>query len=98
MSEVVRRSFVLLEDQVGHVFVWMDEGHPARLSEYRVPASGSANRSIDLIALAELMLAARATGDVEDRAVAVARIFGISRLRRDARQRVELAIEKAIQQ
>lgn len=97
VDEVVQRSFVLVEDQVDHVFVWIDERHATRLDEYRVPKSGSANRSIDQIALPELMLAARAVDDVEDRAVAVARIFGISRLRRDARRRVELAIEKAIQ-
>ncbi|EMD81923.1 DUF3320 domain-containing protein [Pacificimonas flava] len=94
VNEMVEHSFVTIQDQEGHAFVWRDESHPERLSEYRVPRNDAAERSIDQISLQELMLAAEAVEDAEDRAVAVARTFAISRLRRDARRRVEMALEE----
>ena len=94
VTDIADRSFALIEDEAGHIFIWLDESHLQRLNHYRVPGGNTAGRSIDQIALPELMLAARTAENGEDRAVAVARIFAISRLRRDARSRVELAVEK----
>lgn len=92
VAGISRDTFVHLKDSQGHIFVWADEDQPRTLSQFRVPHGGGAERSIDLIALQELEQAANAIGEAEDRAVAVARTFAISRLRRDSRKRIELAI------
>lgn len=92
VAKISRASFNHLKDQQGLVFVWADEDQPRTLRQFRVPNGQEADRSIDLIALPELVLAANALGASEDPAVAVARRFQISRLRRDARKRIELAL------
>lgn len=98
VSEMARRSFAIVEDEEEQAFVWIDESQALQLEEYRVPPNGNAERSIDQIALPELMLVARAVDDSDDRAIAVARTFAILRLRKDARRRVELAIQKVARQ
>ncbi|MEE4349561.1 MAG: DUF3320 domain-containing protein [Pacificimonas sp.] len=76
----------------GTVMVWRDAGHPARLSAIRLPEAGDEARPIAEIALAELRLAAGHESDAEDIPVAVARRFGIRRLGRAARERIEMAM------
>lgn len=92
VAKISRASFIHLKDQQGLVFVWADEDQPRTLRQFRVPNGQEADRSIDLIALPELVLAANAVEASDDPAVAIARRFQISRLRRDARKRIELAI------
>lgn len=92
VAGIARDCFVHLTDQQGHVFVWANEEQPRTLRQFRIPTEEVSERAIDLIALPELRLAADAIGASEDAAVSVARCFEISRLRRDARRRIELAL------
>ncbi|MCK0546996.1 DUF3320 domain-containing protein [Pseudomonas syringae] len=70
------------------VFVWHSEGDVAGWTTYRVPASSEDTRAIEEVAAEELRIAATGV-DAEDKALEVARLFGIKRLTGPARQRME---------
>ena len=94
VDAIARQIAYSTVDDEGCVFFWTDENQAADLEEYRVPASGKMERSINEISLEELALAANAVPDEGDQPVAVARLFLISRLRKSARKRVEIAIAR----
>lgn len=70
------------------VFVWHSEGDVAGWTTYRIPASSEDTRAIEEVAAEELSIAA-ANVDAEDKALEVARLFGIKRLTGPARERME---------
>ena len=94
VDAIARRIAYFTVDDEDCVFFWTDENQAASLAEYRVPASGKMERSINEISLEELALAANTVPNEDDRPVAVARLFLISRLRKSARRRVEIAIAR----
>ena len=96
VDSIAREKAFYLVDAEGHAFVWKDEEQTHRLDEFRVSPHGEMERSVDQISLEELALAANSISGEYDLPVATARLFSISRLRKDARKRVELAISASI--
>ena len=78
-------------------FVWPTKQPVARVA-FRYPADDDERRSLDEIALEELVGLASARQDLaagDDPALALAREIGLSRLSQSARDRLEAALEMA---
>jgi very-short-patch-repair endonuclease len=91
VMSIVRRRHHLEEDDETGFFVWLDPSAPDSWKEYRTPASAEDVRQIEEISLREISAAAVASS-AEDKALDVARVFGVRRLSSSARARVELAL------
>ena len=85
---MVARYHHVIEEHEAESFIWPDRDTPAQWQHYRTPASDNDVRSIEDIAGPELQAALRAS-DASDKAVDVARMFGIRRLSSSTRQRIE---------
>lgn len=84
------------EERTGR-FLWASESPPGSVA-FRFPAVGQERRSLDEIALAELVGLIRDRPDLaasDDPALALAREIGLARLARSARDRLEEALDAA---
>lgn len=86
--EIVDAHYYLQSDPVGGAFVWRDAEMPSRWCQYRVPASENDLRKIEEIAFEELRAAALSQPGAGV-PVEIARMFGISRLAAQGRERLE---------
>lgn len=93
VEEVTRRHFHLERGVGENDFVWLDADTPRSWFAYRAPASEEDVRPIEQVADAELAAAAAAKPH-GDRPVEIARLFGIRRLSRSARDRIEEVIAR----
>jgi very-short-patch-repair endonuclease len=87
---VITRQYAVLPDPDGVSFVWPDTEAAASWDRYRLPACEDDVRWIDEIPMAELRALGR-TLPLGDRAVEVARQFGVRRVTGPARTRIEAA-------
>ena len=92
MGIVAQHHHVALEEEATN-FVWPDKDAPNLWQHYRTPASDDDVRSIEDVPGPELLAALRAS-EAEDKAVEVARMFGIKRLSNTTRQRIEGFMQK----
>lgn len=91
IMRLAQRDYYISSDFGGNdAFVWPDTGAQGAWNTFRVPATEQDIRQIEEIALPELRAALDASL-AEDKAVDVARKFGIRRLSETARQRLERA-------
>jgi hypothetical protein len=92
--ELVEKKYHLQLDAIDALYVWKNEQHRNDWIDYRIPETEADIRSIEEIAIEELRSAANNV-HTEDKAVDVARMFGIRRLTNNARTKIELAIAKS---
>ena len=90
--DIVERNHHIQPDSLQGNFIWLRLDDVANWDCFRVPATPEDARSIEEIDLHELRSAARSVV-LGDRAVGVARIFGVKRVTSPARFRIEHAIQ-----
>jgi very-short-patch-repair endonuclease len=81
-------------DPIDGSFVWMNKAAKGDWRVYRGPSEGGDARSIEEVPMQELRIAAGAVSG-SDRAVELARLFGVKRLSAAARARIEHALSLA---
>lgn len=91
--EVAELNHHLEPDLIEDHFVWRSAQDIASWNGYRTPQGEQDVRSIEEISIEELVVAAL-DAQSTDKAIEIARLFGIKRLTEKARARVELAINK----
>ncbi|BCL74998.1 hypothetical protein JHS3_07340 [Jeongeupia sp. HS-3] len=89
--KLVERKYHMQLDSADAVFVWTDEQHRQSWASYRTPATEDDVRSIEEIVTEELKAAASVVS-TEDKALEIARLFGVRRLTSSARNKIEDAI------
>jgi hypothetical protein len=87
MTVVAERHHAAADGE-GGVFVWIDAEAPGRWDRYRTPKGAEEVRQVEDIAVEELRAALGAVSG-GDRALEVARVFGIKRLSVGGRRRIE---------
>jgi hypothetical protein len=92
--DIVGRRHLVLVDADGLGFVWPDAAVAATWTTYRLPESEAGVRLIDEIPLEEIAALGREVS-AADRAVEIARRFGIRRVTSGARMRIETACASA---
>lgn len=90
VMDVISRAYASVPDPDGVVFIWPDAATAASWDRYRLPAGEDDVRWIDEIAMAELRALGLTLPD-SDRAVEVARRFGVRRVTAAARARIATA-------
>jgi very-short-patch-repair endonuclease len=94
VMDIVGRRHLVLVDADGLGFVWPDAAVAATWTTYRLPESEAGVRLIDEIPLEEIAALGREVS-AADRAVEIARRFGIRRVTSGARMRIETACASA---
>jgi len=89
--EIIERNHHVQPDALRGNFVWTHFDDVEKWDCFRIPATTEDARSIEEIGMQELRSAARSVV-LGDRAVEVARIFGVKRVTTQARSRIEHAI------
>ena len=88
---IVDEHFHLRQDPIDGSFVWLHEGGPGGIVNYRVPMEGQPGRSIEEIPSEEIVAVARFAG-ADCSPVQIARILGNKRLTNSGKERIERAI------
>lgn len=91
--DLVDRHHHVRADRLGGQFVWLDAGAPSQWCKHRQSPSAETARGIEAIAYEELRAAALATAGGDDRALEIARSFGLRRLSPQGRERLERMLE-----
>jgi very-short-patch-repair endonuclease len=91
VSDIIERNHHVQPDALQGNFVWTRFDDVEKWDCFRVPATTEDARSIEEIGINELRSAARSVL-LGDRAIEVARIFGVKRVTTQARLRIEHAI------